>query len=347
MYNLFFCKKILGQDQKSGHLLEIKKKKTHKKHFLNLTVFLRLRNCEKMARWSDAEDIYICNILQRCREELIDYTEKVADHNRQFEKDRTEVAYKVHVKKIAKDANIPMRLNSHNVEDEKYRIVQAIQANPLTVNWTELSTNFHRTEAEIKRIYHEKVSAKEQVERSLECITEETLEDVMRENAFECVRCKKEQYSLPKKWEEFSLCEECHIIETKEKVQQRWIEVNTYATQLGKNKCTICAKPAEYNREVGNRFHFDHVNMFEKGDSICMMVLNGTSMEKIKEEICKCEVACVSCHRLITAMERKCGFIRLKQTMTCEQSETTNEMVQCYKDSMQPIYAQLRKRLQK
>lgn len=240
-----------------------------------------------------------------------------------------------------------MRTNSQNLEDEKSRIVEAIQANPLTVNWENLATQFQRTETALRVIYNERITAKEQVERSLQCITAETLEAVMLEHVFECMRCKQSQYSIPKKWEDHSFCEECHIVETKEKVQQRWMEINAHAKQSGKDRCTICAKPAEYNREVGNRFHFDHVNMFDKGDSICMMVLSGIIMEKIKEEMNKCEVACVSCHRLITAMEQKCGFIRLKKVMTREQIEPTEEIQQCYKDSMQPIYAQLRRILQK
>lgn len=43
---LFFCKKILGQDLKSGHLLEIEKKENMQKHF---SAFLQSSNSAKLS----------------------------------------------------------------------------------------------------------------------------------------------------------------------------------------------------------------------------------------------------------------------------------------------------------
>jgi hypothetical protein len=45
---LFFCKKILGQDLKSGHLLEIEKKENMQKHFFCISAKFKL--CQAVCR---------------------------------------------------------------------------------------------------------------------------------------------------------------------------------------------------------------------------------------------------------------------------------------------------------
>jgi len=91
--------------------------------------------------------------------------------------------------------------------------------------------------------------------------------------------------------------------------------------------------------------------MFEKGESVCMMVMNGTPIEAIEKEIDLCQVVCVSCHSIITEIERNCGFTRLKNNMTREMkkgisptNEPNEQNKKRYDEMMTPIYEQLRAR---
>jgi len=47
--HFIFCKKILGQDLKSGHLLEIEKKENMQKHFVCISAFLQSSNSAKLS----------------------------------------------------------------------------------------------------------------------------------------------------------------------------------------------------------------------------------------------------------------------------------------------------------
>ena len=92
--------------------------------------------------------------------------------------------------------------------------------------------------------------------------------------------------------------------------------------------------------------------MFEKGDSICCMVNNGDKICDICQEIDKCQVVCLSCHHLITDIERKFGFTRIKTSLTKKMNneELTQEEYKdnvdyyqnIYKEKMEPIYNKLK-----
>lgn len=49
---------------------------------------------------------------------------------------------------------------------------------------------------------------------------------------------------------------------------------------------------------------FDHIKSHLKESSLCDMIRNGISLEKIKKEIKKCVVRCSNCHRIKTAKEQ-------------------------------------------
>ncbi len=57
------------------------------------------------------------------------------------------------------------------------------------------------------------------------------------------------------------------------------------------------------------------------------MVDEGFRIQEIYNEIDKCHILCLSCHHIITDIERKLGFIRIKQTLTYKlnQLEITEE----------------------
>jgi hypothetical protein len=78
-----------------------------------------------------------------------------------------------------------------------------------------------------------------------------------------------------------------------------------WLAELYKNPCTFCGKKEK-------RMHFDHINMFDKKDSVCSMVNRGCSKEEIMEEVTKCQILCIPCHNNITRIEHNLGFIRNK-----------------------------------
>ena len=84
-------------------------------------------------------------------------------------------------------------------------------------------------------------------------------------------------------------------IKVKQKHTERKHETARYVFGiLSKSKCVDCS---ERNPVL---LEFDHVRG-TKIDSISRMISDGYSKKKINEEIAKCEVRCVKCHRLKTA----------------------------------------------
>lgn len=50
---------------------------------------------------------------------------------------------------------------------------------------------------------------------------------------------------------------------------------------------------------------FDHLDNTKKISSVCRMMLNSVSLEKLFQEIEKCELVCAVCHRIRTHNRRK------------------------------------------
>lgn len=102
-------------------------------------------------------------------------------------------------------------------------------------------------------------------------------------------------------------------------------------------KCEMCDVIQIYNTQ---RFHYDHINMFNKGNSICSMVNDGTPIEEIYNEIDKCQIMCLSCHHIVTDIERKLNFTRIKQNITrkLNMNEITQEDYDLMSVRYQAIY---------
>jgi len=124
-----------------------------------------------------------------------------------------------------------------------------------------------------------------------------------------------------------------------------WENIKTYKTI----KCEICCS---IQTHVTERYHYDHLNMFNKGNSICSMVNECVNIEEIYSEIDKCQILCLSCHHIVTDIEHKLGFTRIKQTLTrkLNQSEITEEEYNkqtryyqnIYEEKMKFIYKELK-----
>lgn len=166
-----------------------------------------------------------------------------------------------------------------------------------------------------------------------------------------CNECHARLYDIQintvRIWKSAYLCDTCWC--SPEKVSEResmWLDVNKYKPVV----CAICKMERSVNRE--ERFHYDHVNMFEKSENICSMVNAGIGLDTIQSELDKCQVLCLACHHLVTDIEHKIGFTRIKQNMTRQLN--TGEITQAeydsqvskyqivYRDKMELIYAELR-----
>lgn len=82
--------------------------------------------------------------------------------------------------------------------------------------------------------------------------------------------------------------------------RNRKIRLNSYKfiwEYLLENPCVDCG---EDNPIV---LEFDHKEGTDKKDSVCRIVSDGNSIDKIKEEILKCDVRCCNCHRVKTAKQ--------------------------------------------
>ncbi len=241
-------------------------------------------------------------------------------------------------------------------EESKNEFLETVKCHPITIDWKEMSTRYHRTEATLKAYYYEKVSPTEHTQYCMSQFNSENMLDKILEiRGYECVRCQIVQYSVPKRWKEESFCEECHQEMYKEEIEERWRQVSEMARESGKDRCVICEREAVYNKEIGARFHFDHINMFDKSGSISTMVQSGTERSDIQREISKCQIMCISCHAVVTEIERRCGFMRIKNHMTRDQKKNgamdseeekreEEKRREEYERCMRPVYDELRER---
>jgi hypothetical protein len=284
-------------------------------------------------QWTKEEDNEILNII--LSKQPINYEEVIKAHNEKFNKDRTEETYKVRIRKVAKDNNIELvNKNIWTDKDKKY-LVNEIRMNPYNSKWEDLSKVLQRSEQSLKNMYNELISAEDHIEACIHDIEKDDVCNILTNIYHECDNCSNIFFSSPFVWNDMEYCEACYIKLYEEIIKERWDNVYKYSINSNKNKCNICKIEATFDNKLGHRFHYDHINMFNKDNSVCNMVKTGINIEDIYKEIDKCQLLCVSCHTAVTKIEHVCGFIRLKQSMTREYNNTNdiekrNELINKY-----------------
>jgi len=154
-----------------------------------------------------------------------------------------------------------------------------------------------------------------------------------------CEQCGKNKCTIKvnpfRKWKEKNICDTC-FKNTFEEREKTWEYISKYKPI----QCVFCNNIKEHKDE---RYHFDHINMFDKGDNIYNMVMEGVPMENIYQEIDKCQILCISCHQIITHMERALGFTKQKITLTrkLNQNEITKEEHEIQIQNYQKIYDEI------
>ena len=124
-------------------------------------------------------------------------------------------------------------------------------------------------------------------------------------------------------------------------VSNRWNQVSEYSKGCNKTACNICGKLATFDNTLANRFNYDHVDMFDKKDSICKMVREGSLIDNIYKEIDRCQLLCASCHTIVTKIEHKCGFIRLKKQLNKDYDDGEIDKKEELQKEYSAIYSKL------
>jgi hypothetical protein len=163
-----------------------------------------------------------------------------------------------------------------------------------------------------------------------------------------CNECKKNimciQTNTHRIWKGNDICDTCWS-KYEDYRKEIWRKITAYKTI----KCEICCS---IQTHISERYHYDHLNMFNKCNSICSMVNECVNIEDIYSEIDKCQILCLSCHHIVTDIEHKLGFTRIKQILTkkLNQSEITeeeyNKQMQyyqyIYEEKMRFVYKELK-----
>ena len=221
--------------------------------------------------------------------------------------------------------------------DQEATLVERVASEPLEVDWAAIGTAINRLPSACEHRYNEIVPLEKQLQRNLACLTEDVVRAAMAEKRWVCAGCHEIFYHAVKEWRGATECDACYKVHGPE-IAALWTRIN--AAYSAKTTCLFCTR----NKSAGP-FHFDHINMFDKGDSICAMVWRGDDYEAIAAEIIKCQLICCSCHAIVTRIENLVGFTRVKAATTRALNsgdEVTQEIRQSsfalYKASIEPLY---------
>jgi len=88
--------------------------------------------------------------------------------------------------------------------------------------------------------------------------------------------------NVARTWKGNQICQRCFSQTIKER-EHTWCLIEAYRP----NHCAICLKEKE-NKDC---FHFDHINMFDKGHTVYNMVKTGVPVENIYKEIDKMSIS--------------------------------------------------------
>jgi hypothetical protein len=116
-------------------------------------------------------------------------------------------------------------------------------------------------------------------------------------------------------------------------------EVVEYIRNAYKGPCSLCGRG-------DTKYHYDHINMFDKKASIIEMIHE--PLDVIAAEIAKCQLVCIPCHSEITAEEVRMGYIskKIKLMMAKHKGEDIEELrtqlAAQYAIDIAEVYARLR-----
>ncbi len=135
-------------------------------------------------------------------------------------------------------------------------------------------------------------------------LSDSDLVDIIKGWSKHCARCNRDVYTM-RVWGDGTVCGECYnvVYPLHRDALEAWVR------EAGPKECAFCGKV----RGNPSDFHYDHVNMFKKTGTVGRMLFDGVALERIKEEIRKCQLLCIDCHAIVTKMEHHLGFVYVKK----------------------------------
>lgn len=239
----------------------------------------------------------------------------------------------------------------HWNKDQEDKLKQLVIEQPILIDWEIISQIMNRSANTCESKYNSITTPEESIHINLNKLNSEVIHDIILNEAKYCGECNIIFFDHGSEWKEETLCQKCYL-QHKDEINDMWRRIKK------NNFCKICKK----EEDNGINMHYDHINMFDKANSVCKLVQNGSSYETIIDEISKCQILCKSCHALVTRFERIIKFQRAKGAFTREKNkigtdeetmskeeldEINNKYIQLYNSTMEPIYKQLQELLPK
>jgi hypothetical protein len=165
-----------------------------------------------------------------------------------------------------------------------------------------------------------------------------------------CEQCNQPKCAIQpdslRTWKDKKICDKC-FAQTMLEREEMWKLISNYKLI----QCSFCNIKKESKED---RFQYDHINMFDKEESVCTMVMDGFPIEQIYQEIDKCQILCDSCHAIVTHIERALGFTQEKRSLTRklnlneitkeEHEIQLHEYQKVYNEIMLPIYETIKQK---
>lgn len=236
------------------------------------------------------------------------------------------------------------RPSTHWTADQEARLVAEVASCPLPTDWARIAAELGRKEPSCKLRYHTLVAPLEEVgvRTALLETSPGFIADLAAQMRTQCSSCPRAFYDAGHEWRGTTECDECSRGHGDER-RALWAGV-----QEAYRECAWCGR----KRCEGAVLQLDHLNMFEKGDSVCSMINRGESLERILAEASRCQVLCASCHAVVTAVERQLGLHRAKGALTRAAAEEDADLptiaeghaglLDVYAESMQRLYPLIR-----
>jgi hypothetical protein len=172
--------------------------------------------------------------------------------------------------------------------------------------------------------------------------------ETIKSNYYVCSDCNTRVIEISqnnaRRWKNQIVCDTCWGSKSDQR-EQLWKCIKYLKPSI----CEICNK---IQKTKNDRFQYDHLNMFDKTDSICSMVYNGLDLYDIFVELRKCHVLCYECHQIVTDIETKLGFINIKRSLTTKSNnkqitpadiiDQKQRLQDMYQQTMSQIYLDLK-----
>jgi hypothetical protein len=228
-------------------------------------------------------------------------------------------------------------------EDEEKYIEEIVMSNPININWDKIGEHLGRPAGACERRSKTLIMPETLLLAKVEKLCSKDVMNRLCERQKICQTCNMPHFDASKQWKDVLECSDCYS-KHKEKIKESWRLIDEYCKTNGLENCAICSKP----KTEHSVFHFDHLNMFDKLDSICAMVGSGCEMVDIYEEIGKCQRICSSCHAAVTTCEDMIDFRRQKNLLTRgrnagnDMDDVEEACRDIYKEAMQKVYQLVR-----